>query len=138
MYQQVSPAQSVIFVNAVRHYLSTPGLAYTFLPTAEPDFWKDVLNYADLHRLPEADYEVDGKKFGVYGHDWRVMPPLQWLTLLAERETALSPQMDTPPPAAASLIVLSRAEFASAVHAALRDFSRPHRLRETPCCVRGW
>src|SRR5581483_2152747 len=53
-YQQVSPAQSVIFVNAVRHYLSTPGLGYTFFPTAEPDFWNGVLTYADLHRIPEA------------------------------------------------------------------------------------
>lgn len=131
-YQQVSPAQSVIFVNAVRHYLSTPGLAYTFFPTAEPEFWKDVLTYADLHRLPEVDFEVDGRKFGVYGHDWRVMPPLQWLTLLAERETALSPQSDAPPPVESALIVLSRAEFESALHDALRDFSRPYRLRENP------
>lgn len=131
-YQNVAPAQSVIFVNAVRHYLSTPGLAYTFFPTAEPDFWKDVLNYADLHRIPEADYEVSGKRYGVYGHDWRVVPPLQWLTLLAERETAQSPQMVAPPPTTTTLIVLSRAEFDSALHDALRDFSRPHRLRENP------
>jgi hypothetical protein len=131
-YQNVAPAQSVIFVNAVRHYLSTPGLAYTFFPTADPTFWKDVLNYADLHRIPDADYEVSGKKFGVYGHDWRVMPPLQWLTLLAERETAQSPHTDSPPPTTSTLIVLSRAEFDSALHDALRDFSRPHRLRENP------
>ncbi len=131
-YQQVSPVQSIIFVNVVRHYLSTPGLAYTFFPTADPDFWRDVLTYADLHRIPEADYEVDGKKYGVYGHDWRVVPPLQWLTLLAERETAGAPAAVTPPPSAAPLIVLSRDEFDRAVHDGLRDFSRPHRLRENP------
>jgi hypothetical protein len=130
-YQQVSPAQSVIFVNAVRHYLATPGLAYTFFPTADPDFWRDVLTYADLHRIPEADYQVGGKRFGVYGHDWRVVPPLQWLTLLAERETAASPE-SVAPPDATTLIVLSRAEFDSAVHNALRDFARLHRLRENP------
>ena len=131
-YQNVAPAQSIIFVNAVRHYLATPGLAYTFFPTADPDFWQDVLSYADLHRIPEADYQVNGKTFGVYGHDWRVVPPLQWLTLLAERETAISPQNVAPPPANQALIVLSRAEFDSALHDALRDFSRPHRLRENP------
>lgn len=130
-YQQVSPAQSVVFVNAVRHYLSTPGLAFTFFPVADMDFWRGVFDYADLHRIPEADYEVDGRKFGVYGHDWRVVPPLQWLTLLAERETAASPQQ-VAPSTTASLIVLSRAEFDSALHDALRDFSRPHRLRENP------
>ncbi|MCC7160943.1 MAG: AAA family ATPase [Anaerolineae bacterium] len=130
-YQQVSPAQSVVFVNAVRHYLSTPGLAFTFFPVADADFWQGVFDYADLHRIPEADYEVDGKKIAVYGHDWRVVPPLRWLTLLAERETAASPQEVTPS-ATTSLIVLSRSEFDSALHDALRDYSRPHRLRENP------
>ncbi|HZY40614.1 MAG TPA: ATP-binding protein, partial [Anaerolineae bacterium] len=33
-YQAVSPTQSLIFVNIVRHYLTTPGLAYTFFPAA--------------------------------------------------------------------------------------------------------
>lgn len=131
-YQNVAPAQSIVFVNAVRHYLATPGLAYTFFPTADPEFWQAVLTYADLQRIPEADYQVDGKTFGVYGHDWRVVPPLQWLTLLAERETAQSPQTVAPPSANAGLIVLSRAEFDSAVHDALRDYARPHRLRENP------
>ncbi len=131
-YQNVSPAQSIIFVNAVRHYLSTPSLAYTFFPTADADFWQMVLNYADLHRLPAADYEMDGKKFAVYGHDWRVMPPLQWLTLLAERETGQSSTPPSRPPTATTLIVLSHAEFDAALHDALHDFSRPHRLRENP------
>lgn len=131
-YQQVSPAQSVIFVNVVRHYLSTPALAYTFFPTADPNFWRDVLTYADLHRLTAADFTVGGRTYGVYGHDWRIVPPLQWLTLLAERETAQSPAAVAPPPSAAPLVVLSRDEFMSAVHQALRDFSRPHRLRENP------
>ena len=35
-YQQVSPMQSLIFINMVRHYLATPGLAYTLIPCADP------------------------------------------------------------------------------------------------------
>jgi hypothetical protein len=132
-YQDVSPAQSVVFVNVVRHYLTTPGLAFTFFPTADPEFWSAVLTYADLQRLPEADFTVGGRSYGVYGHDWRVVPPLQWLTVLAERETGQAgPSGAGPAPAVTSLIVLSRDEFTSAVHAALRDFSRPHRLRQSP------
>jgi len=50
-YQDVSPAQSLVFVNAVRHYVTTPNLAYTFFPTANPDFWAPVFAYAELHRL---------------------------------------------------------------------------------------
>jgi hypothetical protein len=38
---------------------------------------------ADLARIPGADYEIDGRAYGVYGHDWRVTPPLTWLAVLA-------------------------------------------------------
>ena len=38
-YQNVSPVQSVIFVNAVRYYLTTQGLAFSIFPCALPDFW---------------------------------------------------------------------------------------------------
>jgi hypothetical protein len=38
-HQRVSAVQSLIFVATVRHYLTTEGLAFTFLPCAEPEFW---------------------------------------------------------------------------------------------------
>ena len=40
-YQAVSPTQSLIFINMVRHYF-TPGLAYTFYACADPDFWLPI------------------------------------------------------------------------------------------------
>src|ERR1051325_6484244 len=72
-YQGVSPIQSLIFIQVAKHYLTTPGLAFTFFPCAEPDFWSAILSYAELTRYPEADFEVGGKRYGVYGHDWRAM-----------------------------------------------------------------
>ncbi len=130
-YQSVSPVQSLIFVNMVRHYLSTPGLAYTFLPCADPDFWATVLTYADLSHVPSADFTVGDQQYGVYEHDWRIVPPMAWLTLLAERETATTPEAVTSP-AVESLIVLSKADFAEVVRNALRDFSRADLLRTNP------
>jgi hypothetical protein len=129
-YQAVSPAQSLIFVNAVRHYLTTLGLAFHFFPCAEPDFWAQVFAYADLARLSEADFEVGGRRYGVYGHDWRVTPPAAWLALLAEREVGMAPTA-TPAPAE-PIIVLSESAFAAAVRDALRDFPRPDALRASP------
>jgi hypothetical protein len=131
-YQAVSPSQSVIFVNMVRHYLTTPGLAFTFLPVADPDFWAPMFAYADLARLPEADFEVAGRRYGVYGHDWRAVPPVAWLALLAEREIAAGGQPPAPAPAAEALVVLSQAEFGSAVRAGLHDSARPDLLRQNP------
>jgi len=131
-YQAVSPIQSLIFVNMVRHYLTTPGLAFTFLPCVEPDFWAPIFAYADLARLPECDFEVGGRRYGVYGHDWRARPPMAWLALLGEREISGGAQGAPPPQAAEPLVVLSQDEFGQAVRDALRDFARPDLLRGSP------
>lgn len=129
-HQSVSPVQSLLFVSIVRHYLTTPGLAYTLLPCIEADFWLPVFTYADLHRLTEADFEIGGRRYGVYGHDWRVVPPGAWLALLAEREVGGG--APAAPIVTESLIVLSETEFADAVRDALRDFTRPDILLNNP------
>jgi hypothetical protein len=131
-YQAVSPVQSLIFVNAVQHYLVTPGLAFTFFACADPEFWAPVFAYADLVRIPEADFEVGEQHFGVYGHDWRVVPPLAWLALLAEREVAAELQTTPAPNGAEPLIVFSRLEFEAAVRDALHNFSHPDGLYANP------
>jgi hypothetical protein len=130
-YQVVSSVQSRIFFTMVQHYLVTPRLAYTFLPCANPAFWEGVFAYADLTRLEAADFTVDGRRYGVYGHDWRTVPPLEWLALLAEREVnaeAKSPQMVV----AEKYANLSQGEFIEAVHDALRNFTNQNVLRNSP------
>ena len=131
-YQTISAAQSLIFVNIVRHYLTTPGLAFTFFPCAEPDFWAPVFTYADAARLPDADFQIGERRYGVYGHDWRVTPPLAWLALLAERELAATTIAPPAPPARSPLMVLSEPDFATAVQKALRNLTRPGALRDNP------
>jgi hypothetical protein len=69
------------------------------MPAAIPEFWRPVFAYADLARLPELDFVVGDRAFGVYGHDWRVLPPPAWLELLGQREIALAPETVKPPPA---------------------------------------
>jgi hypothetical protein len=129
-YQAISPVQSQIFINMVRHYLTTPGLVYTFLPCADPDFWIPLFAYADLARMPELDFTSDGHRYGIYGHDWRAVPPMNWLALMGEREVDAAPI--TPPPPVERLIVLDPADFAVAVQQALREFTRPWALRQSP------
>jgi hypothetical protein len=123
--------QSLLFANAAQHYLTRPGLAFSFFPTANPDFWAPMFAYGDLKRFPEADFEVGGRRYGVYGHDWRVTPPMAWLDLLAEREIATEPLAVTPTETA-SLVVLSQADFTRAIRDALRAFHRPQELRANP------
>jgi len=131
-YQAVSPVQSLIFVNLVRYYLTTPGLAYTFLPCAQPDFWEAGFAYGDFQRAPQADFHVGGRVYGVFCHDWRIRPPLAWLDLLAEREIAAAPQEVALVRQTQPLLVLSQEEFRNAVRDALRAFSQPAELAGNP------
>ncbi|GAA6622993.1 AAA family ATPase [Scytonema sp. NUACC26] len=135
-YQSVSPTQSLIFINFVQFFQKTPGLAYTFLPCAEPDAWTPMLTYFDLTRIPEADFEVGGRRYGVYGHDWRVVTALLWRELLAKREIAASTSTSTEcsvtAPVCHSLLVLSQPDFVEAVQDALRNLTRPDALQKNP------
>jgi hypothetical protein len=130
-YQTVSPVQSLIFLAVVKYYLSTPRLAFTFFPCADADFWMPMLTYANLTRLPEADFHLDGRYCGVYGHDWRAEPSVTWLAMLAEKEVG-SARGAAPPVRAEPLIVLSEADFGEAIRRALHDFSRPAHLKSNP------
>jgi len=131
-YQGVSAVQSVILVNMVKHYLTTRGLIYSFFPAADPDFWAPLCAYSEMDRVSGADYEVGGRKYGAYGHNWRNMPPVAWLSLLADKETALQPEAAPPPKEVAPLVVLSEQDFVTAVRDALRDMTHPNALRSNP------
>ena len=131
-YQSVSATQSVVLVNIVRHYLTTRGLVYTFFPAADADFWAPLLAYSEIERVPEADFEVGDHHYGVYGHDWRAMPPAAWLSMLADKEIAAQPEAAPPPRQAPQVLVLSQSQFVEAVRGALRDFSRPSELHNNP------
>ncbi|NDJ19537.1 ATP-binding protein [Myxacorys almedinensis] len=129
-YQGVSPTQRQIFTSVVQQHRNTPGIAFTFIPCAEPAMWANLFSYADLARIPEADFEVGKRRYGVYGHDWRVVSPAAWQERLVQREIAPSAPMLALSDAADSPLVLSQPEFASAVQEALRHFVRPDMLHD--------
>jgi hypothetical protein len=130
-YQGISPIQSLIFIQVAKHYLTTPNLAFTFFPCADPGFWTAILSYAELVRLPEADFEVGGKHYGIYGHDWRLMSPAVWIARLAEKEIGATGQAARPA-TAEPLIFLSQQDFSNAVKQALQDYARPGGLAGNP------
>ena len=129
-YQTVSSVQSLIFLAVVKYYLTTPRLAFTFFPCASPEFWAPMLGYANLVRLPEADFSVGERRFGVYGHDWRLESPARWLSILADKEVGIP--VESKPVPAEPMIVLSAEEFSGAIRQALQDFTRPNLLTSNP------
>lgn len=131
-YQSVSPIQSLIFVNFVQYFQKTPGLAFTFLPCATPEAWAAMLTYFDLARSPAADFTVGGRNYGVYSHDWRVVSPIAWQELLAQREITASFVVAATTPPSRNLLVLSQSGFMEAVQDALRNFTRADTLHQNP------
>jgi hypothetical protein len=132
-YQELGPVQLFITLHFVRYYLSTRGLAFSFVYYADPDLWAGICAYGDMVRLPEADFAVGDHRYGVYGHDWRRTPPLAWLELLGERElTGGTGPSQEPAPSARPIRRLTDEEFAAAVKAALVGLGRATGLRESP------
>jgi hypothetical protein len=130
-YQSVSPVQSLIATALARHYLTTSGLAVTVLPFAYPEDWQAFCEYADQRRAVDADFDMGGRHYSAYTHDWRTVPPAAWVAQMSLREIGATPAMPTQR-TAAGLLVLSREDFFAAVRQALRDYTRTDRLRNSP------
>lgn len=120
-YQAVSPTQSLIFITFVQQHHAASNLAFTFFACAQPEAWAEMFAYADLTRLPMADFTAEGHTYGVYGHDWRVVTPTAWQALLAQRE--LTPSA-APEPVETAVVVLSQPDFEEAVRSALQKFTQ--------------
>jgi hypothetical protein len=86
-YQAISPSQGMIFVAATRFVLTTPGLAYSFHVFAAPELWRPVIDSTYIRYLEEGDFEIGGRHYGLFMHDWRSQPPQAWLEELAAHET---------------------------------------------------
>ena len=130
-YHAVSPIQSLVMVNAVRQYLITPRLAYSFFPIRDPERWEPVFAYAEAPRCHAAESDADGFTQGVFAHDWRVQPVAQWLHVLGEKEVA-GPAVQTRPKSAETYLVLSKPEFEGALRNALKFLDRPEALTNSP------
>ena len=144
-YQGLSPVQSLIIVNALRQFLTGSRVAFTLFCCGDAAHWEPVFGYVEIPRLPGAEFTVGGRRYGVFGNDWRELPATAWLARLAAKETgggagagapvesATSSGAPAPPrPTASTLAVLSEAEFRAAVRDALRAYTVPSALRRNP------
>jgi hypothetical protein len=129
-YQGPSPTVNAAPVATLLRYLSTERLAWDFLTLHEPEPWDDYFALADLPRATGADFVVGGRRYGLYGHDFRRVPVDALMELWTERALAQDPAWR--PAATEDALVLSQADFADAVRQALRDLHRPDLLARNP------
>ncbi|RIK46741.1 MAG: AAA family ATPase [Chloroflexi bacterium] len=127
-YQAVTPAINLTAVTFILRSLTQPGLAWSLVAMADPDFWEPHFSGVNIPRATQADFELRGRRFGVFAHDWRVEPASEWMVA---RPTPM-PFAVAAPDAPAGPPRLSQEEFAAAVRQALRDFTRADRLATNP------
>jgi hypothetical protein len=132
-YQGVSPALNLATIHSSIAWTTHPRLAWSLITTADPAFHEPHFTSIHVWRSPEADFTVDGRRYSVFAHDWRVEPVTEWLQSKVDLTVPTAP---APPPhqapVAPPLVVLTQEAFADAVRQALRDYTRPDRLATNP------
>ncbi|MEX2195417.1 MAG: ATP-binding protein [Thermoleophilaceae bacterium] len=129
---QPSASYNAISVAWLDHVISRARPAWDFIGFwADPDGIEPYMSFIDYQRVPEADFEVDGRRYGVFGHDWRQVDLEEWIELGSRRQIAAGFD-PTATPAPAPIVALSAPEFAKAVRDALRDLHRPDALAANP------
>lgn len=131
-YQGPSPTLNAVPLITMQRQLGTPHLAWDVLTLADPDRWDEYFAAADPPRAVGADFEVGGRRFGLFAHDFRRVP----LEAVTERwtERALADDALLLPATVAEpeLLVLSHTDFDTAVRQAVRDLHRPDLLSLNP------
>lgn len=110
-------------VASIVEWLTKPD-AWRLVAAPDEPFWRPFMEYLGLALL-DRDEDVT-----VYGWDRRRLSLLDFMRLTASRE--LTGETGPPPPEMLKPLPLSRAAFADAVRAALRDLHRPDRLAASP------
>lgn len=128
LYQAVTAAINLTAMHVVSHCLTRPGIAWNFVAMADPAFWTPHFDGVNFPRASEAGFEVGGRRYGVFAHDWRVEPAADWMmgAGIAMPFAEVGTDGASPPRA------LAEPEFRRAVRAALRHYTRLDTLAESP------
>jgi len=130
VYQGPSSTLNALPMVTLQRYLVNGRLAWDFLTLHEPEPWDAYFALVDQPRATGADFLVGGRRYGLYGHDFRRVGVDALMELWTER--ALAEDVTLRPAVPDDVLVLSQADFTSAVRQALRDLHRPELLARNP------
>ena len=63
----------------------TPGLTQSYIVHENPEQWDPIQEYSFFGRVAGSEFEMDGRRFAAYGHNWREQPAIDYLVALADR-----------------------------------------------------
>ncbi|MCL4858594.1 MAG: ATP-binding protein [Caldilineaceae bacterium] len=131
-YQRSPSIFNMAAMLTLRLFFNTPTLAYSLIAQAEREIYESMFDYLRMPLAPSAGFSIDGQEFGVFVHDWRMEPVLEWLNIMGERELLDEIVALETLPHVSQPVVLSEPEFAEAVRQALRDVRRLDLLTHSP------
>lgn len=131
-YQRDPVSLLVNGVSSILEWALVPA-AWTFIITLEDDLYGPYFECLGMERMfVMAPF---GRPYAGYGWDRRRFPPPAMFEMMARRE--LTGETGPPPESLLRPLPLSRADFATAVVAALRDLSMPEGLAASPLVGSG-
>jgi hypothetical protein len=83
-HQALTPVFTLVAATCSQSWTTTK-VAWCFVAMANPDLLEPMFTEIHSSRAREADFEIGGRRYGVFAHDWRVEPAEHWLRLKAER-----------------------------------------------------
>ena len=133
LYQAPSPTLNAAPIATLLRYMESPRLAWDFLALHEPEPWDEYFELADLPRAPSADFVVGGRRYGLFGHDFRRVP----VDALMERwtERGLAHEAARHPEPGEQPLVLSQAGFTMPSARACAICTGPTCSPGTRCCA---
>ena len=79
-----APVLACVAASASQRW-TAQGVAWCFIAVAQPDLFEPLFTELHAWRIRDADFQVGGRRYGVFAHDWRVENAAQWIRLKAER-----------------------------------------------------
>jgi hypothetical protein len=134
-YQAASKIQDLLFVAMGAQLMTVPRLALSFTACSEFQRWAPTLWLTGALPISDAVFELDGRRFEVFGRDWGASSLPERLAKMAEPGPTEAAVASPRPPVASDAAAgprLDESAFAVAVRDALRNFTAPDLLRHNP------
>ena len=130
-YGRVSPVLHLMQLRICADWIRSDGLAWSFILSPSAALWGPLMDHLG-HRPVAARDWPNGYTYTLFACDWRITPLAIWFDrtqpgALTESPAAPAAALATPPP-------LTRADFDTAVRAALRDWHRDDALATNSLC----
>lgn len=107
----------------------TPGIVLLGWASDLSHDWSHISDTADAWILPDTNYEIGGRTYGITAHDLRREPRLQWAHNCVER---ILSDGDAPELQPTDVVLLGREAFEEAVVEALHGFHDDSILAQSP------